>query len=158
MKDPGRKRLVEKVLSEPEFYPDEFKAFLPRALGDNPNFIVSRFQVEDVDGESWRKVGDPGEPSLQNSWVNFGGFYAPAGFRRDYLGLVYLRGMVKTGTINTTIFSLPPGYRPEYVHHVGINSNNAHGVIEIGANGDVKCSVGNNAFVQLDNIFFRAFS
>lgn len=51
-------------------------------------------------------------PSLTNLWVAYGaGFLGPA-FCKDPTGFVHLRGMVKSGTSNTAIFTLPVGYRP----------------------------------------------
>ncbi len=54
-------------------------------------------------------------PTLQNSWVDFGSGFAPAGYYKDPDGRVYLRGLVKDGTDNATIFTLPEGFRPAYI-------------------------------------------
>ena len=54
-------------------------------------------------------------PTLLNSWVNFGSGYANAGYRKDpATGLVYLRGMISSGTTTngTVILNLPAGFRP----------------------------------------------
>jgi hypothetical protein len=54
------------------------------------------------------------EPTLTNSWVNYdaaGTGFAQAAYMRKN-GVVYLKGLVKSGTDATAIFTLPPGYRP----------------------------------------------
>lgn len=51
-------------------------------------------------------------PTLLNSWVNYGAGYDPAGYLKDPLGFVHLRGQIKSGTVNSTVFVLPVGYRP----------------------------------------------
>jgi hypothetical protein len=119
-------------------------------------FHVDGVQIEDV-GEDWHSIGAAGEPTFQNSWVNFGGNYAAAAFRKDAFGWVHLKGVVKTGTIGATIFVLPAGYlRAEYVYKA-VESNNLFGIIEIQGNtGNVVCQVGNNAHVSLDCISFLA--
>lgn len=51
--------------------------------------------------------------SLENSWVDYDtSIFAGAGYYKDAFGRVHLRGLVKSGTISTTIFTLPEGYRP----------------------------------------------
>jgi hypothetical protein len=62
--------------------------------------------------DSWHKVGTPGEPVFQNSWVN-GGNPATA-FRKYPTGRVGVRGYVTTGASSTVVFTLPIGYRPSY--------------------------------------------
>lgn len=62
--------------------------------------------------EGWHNIGAAGEPAFQNGWVNYGGVYAAVGFRKDPLGKVQLRGLVKTGASGTVAFTLPVGYRP----------------------------------------------
>lgn len=49
--------------------------------------------------------------SLTNSWVAFGAPYATPGYRKDALGFVHLRGIVKNGSSNASIATLPVGYR-----------------------------------------------
>jgi len=50
-------------------------------------------------------------PTFQNGWVNYGLGWCPAGYRK--IGdIVYLRGLIKSGALNTAIFTLPAGYIP----------------------------------------------
>jgi hypothetical protein len=57
------------------------------------------------DEESWTA------PTLLNSWVNYGGSYAIAGYRKAADGRIDVRGLIKSG-VNGTVFTLPSGYRP----------------------------------------------
>ena len=56
------------------------------------------------------------EATLYPEFVNYGGEYATAGFRKVAGGLVLLKGLVKTATtisgISQGIFALPEGYWP----------------------------------------------
>jgi hypothetical protein len=62
--------------------------------------------------EDWRVVGASGQPAFENGWTNYLNAYAVAAFRKMPDGTVRLRGTVKSGSIATTIFTLPAGYRP----------------------------------------------
>jgi hypothetical protein len=148
---------VYRALARTDDLPDEFRSYIPRLLQDNVNVIVQPFQIPKLYGENWKNVGDPSQPSFQNGWTNVGGLYAPASFYKDFLNFVHLRGEIKSGTINLTAFTLPAGYRPEYRIHVGVDSNNAHGVLEILPDGEVLPVAGSNLSFQLD-VHFRAFS
>lgn len=57
-------------------------------------------------------------PSLLNSWANYGIGHNPAGYFKDTLGIVHLRGLVKDGTVGQAIFTLPTGYRPSYTEDI----------------------------------------
>ncbi|MFC1783955.1 hypothetical protein ACFL02_10320, partial [Planctomycetota bacterium] len=100
-------------------------------------------------------------PVFENSWVNLGSGFNPAGYFKDSMGVVHLRGVVKDGTINYAIFTLPSGYRPEYreVHATvtyDSSDGNAMARVDVLSNGVVVASKGNNAYVTLDGITFRA--
>lgn len=109
----------------------------------------------------WEPIGQVGRTiPFQNSWVNFGGAYAPAGAYRDLNGIVHLRGAVKNGTtVGAVIFTLPGGYRPAYaslfpavVSGGGTNVN-----VSVGADGTVKfLNGGVLAGSWLDGISFPA--
>jgi hypothetical protein len=65
-------------------------------------------------------IGAPGQPPFENGSSNFveGGFhFTSAGFWKDHDGVVHLQGFVKVGKVAgssiTSIFTLPPGFRPE---------------------------------------------
>lgn len=65
-------------------------------------------------------------PSLVNSWANRGGV-ANAGYLKDPLGFVHLRGQINGGTSQTTAFTLPAGYRPGAADVYGCGAFDASG-------------------------------
>jgi len=95
-------------------------------------------------------------PSFANSWVDFGGGYESAGYCLDLMGFVHLRGLVKTGTVGATVFTLPAGYRPEGRAVFAVASNGAFGQCDVTAAGAVIAVSGSNVSFSLDGIVFRA--
>ena len=96
-------------------------------------------------------------PAFMNSWTNYDTTYNPAGYFKDSLGIVHLRGLVKNGTNNTTIFTLPVGYRPSNRELQAVQTNlNIIGRVDILADGQVTVVSGSNGWVSLDGITFRA--
>lgn len=98
-------------------------------------------------------------PAMSNSWVNFGAPYATVGYILDAAGFVHLRGLIKSGTTNTTVFTLPAGYRPEAeAQFVGLcnGTTAAVGGIDVTSAGVV--SVTNySSQIDLGQVTFKAF-
>jgi len=96
-------------------------------------------------------------PTLLNSWVQYGLGFASAEYYRDTSGIVHLQGAVKNGTINTTVFTLPIGYRPATnVICPGWN-NSAFCVITVTNNGSVIQGLGiSTAHLGFNSVSFRA--
>lgn len=103
--------------------------------------------------ESWINVS--GGVGFTGTWANFGSGRNDAGYYKDPLGVVHLRGLVKSGTIGTGIFTLPSGYRPPNIQVHAVASNAAFGYLDISTAGVVRPLVGNTAWVSLDGITFR---
>lgn len=61
--------------------------------------------------DKWHNIGAAGEPAFQNGWVNVGGTYVVARFCK-LGGITFIEMSVKSGSLVTTIFTLPIGYRP----------------------------------------------
>lgn len=96
-------------------------------------------------------------PTLLNSWVNWGATASLAGYMKDAMGFVHLRGSVKTGAVPSIIFTLPTGYRPSKDETQITISNDLLGRCDIVAStGAVTASIGNTAWYQLDGITFKA--
>jgi hypothetical protein len=100
-------------------------------------------------------------PTLLNNWTNYGESYSQAGYFKDSFGIVHLRGFVKGGSIGTnsttdSIFYLPSTYRPPKLLYFVSVSNNTLAVITIALSGAVNCIYGNNAWLSLDGLTFRA--
>ncbi|NET44639.1 hypothetical protein [Okeania sp. SIO2B3] len=106
-----------------------------------------------LEQEAWQT------PSFQNSWVNaLPTLYNLAGYFKDSLGIVHLRGFVKNVSSNPSnlIFTLPTGYTPPRRElHIACSEQNP-GRIDIEANGKVSLQAGSRAWICLDGITFRA--
>lgn len=154
--DQSLRNLAQRVLARPELFPDEFKAWLPRWLGTNVNFQVAQTQLPTV--ETRKRVGDTGNAVFANSWVNFGGTNESAQYYKDPFGRVYLGGVVKSGTVGLTIFTLPAGYRPEEAKIYAVASNGVFGVCTVNPDGTVVASAGSNVYFSLSGISFRQYA
>lgn len=94
-------------------------------------------------------------PTLTNAWINFNsGVDSNAGYR--LVGdRVELRGLVSSGTIGFSIFTLPAGFRPPKTVRFATFSNSALGVLVIAASdGLVNPQSGSNVSFSLDGLSF----
>lgn len=93
-------------------------------------------------------------PTMLNGWANYdASLFSPAGYRK--IGdIVYLRGLVKSGTMAVAVFTLPVGYRPPRALILAATSNDLFGEIRVEMDGTVKAQVGSNIWISLDNIQF----
>ena len=119
-------------------------------------------------GDLWVDTSTPTwiAPTLLNSWENYGGGYNNAGYMKDALGFVHLKGLIKNGNI-ATIFNLPSGYRPvgQCLFFAPCNHTPTPPVSAridiIPSTGAVNLvsyeTLGNNAWVSLDGIMFATF-
>ena len=93
--------------------------------------------------------------TFQNGWVNYGGVYQTAQYRR--VGdIVYLRGFIAGGTINAAAFTLLAGFRPPaYMHFSAVSAGAGHdGLCYVEASGAVTPAFGSNTWFSLEGIFF----
>ena len=125
----------------------------------------------------WRAIGAAGQPqftpwcpspgSCSPIWSNLGGGHNTAGFYKDPLGIVRLKGVVRTslggGTFachSIVIVTLPAGYRPAAIVIAPTLWNDRVARIDIAPSGDVSvCSPNawsNGDWFSLDGITFRA--
>lgn len=91
-------------------------------------------------------------PTLLNSWVVD---LNDVGYWKDAFGVVHLQGTVTGGSLGTTIFTLPVGYRPPADRGFAISALTAFGAITVLTNGNVVHSAGGTDDVYLDGITFR---
>ena len=78
-------------------------------------------------------------PTLTNSWVNLGSPWALAGYLKDPMGFVHLRGEVNGGVNGSIIFTLPTGYRPVAALNLPVvNGSGAFAYIQVAASGTVE--------------------
>lgn len=97
-------------------------------------------------------------PTLGNSWVNYGGIYNTAGYFKDACGVVHIRGLIKSGTLTATAFTLPAGYRPAarmiLSTAAGTGGSDVHGRLDIDASGNVMPISGGNDYFSLQASFY----
>lgn len=118
----------------------------------------ARFHVDNgfsiLEQQSW--VAPP--QGLENGWENYGVNFTPAGYYKDSLGIVHLRGVVRNGVMDQPIFTLPADHRPAYRNIFPVLSYpNELGRIEITPTGEVLPVVGNNGFISLTGVSFRPY-
>lgn len=93
---------------------------------------------------------------LTNSWVTPSASAANQGsaqYRLDSNGVVWLRGSIGAGTLNTTVFTLPAGFRPPVLMQFAIVSLGAFGSVTIDTGGNISVN-GNNTYVSLSGVAF----
>lgn len=99
-------------------------------------------------------------PKLASGWVNFDSGYNPAGYFKDSLGIVHLRGLIKNGALSKPVFTLPEGYRPFRRELQATVSNNGRaylvGRVDILQDGEVLVVAGHSKWLSLDGLTFRA--
>jgi len=118
------------------------------------------FLVRIVASEDFHNVGDTGEPPFQNGWHNFGGGFSRAGFFKDALNIVHLKGTLTGGVSATVAFTLPVGYRPTESLFVPIGSSGgvttaSDGLIRSDGTVQVDCAGGGACNVGIDGLSFR---
>ena len=98
--------------------------------------------------------------AFQNGWTNLDAtIYAPGGYSRDAAMRVHLTGMIATGTAaaQTTIFTLPEGYRPAKTAYFPVATFDAvFGCVRVLNTGEVQIMAGNNTWLSLDGVSFSA--
>ena len=72
------------------------------------------------------------------------------------MGIVHLRGLLKSGTQGTIAFILPVGYRPSSQEVQIAYTNGGAGRVDIDNKGNVYMQVADPGYISLDGITFRA--
>lgn len=94
-------------------------------------------------------------PTFTNGWSNYSYDYDSAGYYKDK-DRVFLQGVIRGGSVGSSAFTLPTGYRPTKRKMFIVISNNYIGRVDILNNGNVYIdSMCSNSYVSLDNISFR---
>lgn len=119
--------------------------------GANGNLAQWNADGDLVDAESgWINVS-----SMSNNWVNYGGpTYGVAAYKK--IGKrVYLRGLIKSGTLNKVAFTLPTDYRPQREKILSVAAANSPGYVYVQKGGGVYISSTCSAtWTSLDSISF----
>lgn len=120
---------------------------------------ISKFLGPFAQQEAWKDI------TFQNSFTNFyngtGEAFNTAQYRKDPLGRVELRGLVKrtvAGFAGVAITQLPVGYRPKHRQMFNVIGNNKTARLDISSTGVVDVEAADSAtpeqFISLDGITF----
>lgn len=91
---------------------------------------------------------------LGNSWAEYSTSWGPPAYLKDSSGTVFIRGLVKSGTIGATIFTLPVGYRPTHGRKLTMSiSNNVYARLDITVDGTVIPVNGSNVWFSISCSF-----
>lgn len=106
----------------------------------------------------WHEVGTAGEPAFTNGWVNFDAVQPGAAFMKDAMGFVHVRGVVRSGTYQADMFTLPVGYRvAKGPITCLVLSNAAMGAVQVVENtGRVRLVIGSTTYACLYGVSFFA--
>jgi hypothetical protein len=96
-------------------------------------------------------------PTLLNSWVNLAG-YETAGYMKDSLGFVHLKGVIGGGANGAnSVFTLPEGYRPAARKSFAASYDTGSTRLDILSDGKIYVVPANsNVLVGLSGIMFKA--
>lgn len=118
---------------------------LPYRLGDDDdpaqgNFDHLRKQFplsrKHMKIETAKVVGT--DVAFSGTWTNYDtATYQRARFWKDPMGIVHIEGLIKDGTINTTAFVLPAGYRPGAALMFPAYTSTGVGRLDVSATGNV---------------------
>lgn len=104
-----------------------------------------------VEAASWANL------ALVNGWTNYdNSLYGPA-VSRLVNGRVQLRGLVKSGSLGSTIAVLPAGQRPAFTLMFAVETGGSvHGRLDVQPDGAVKLQAGSTGWVSLSGVSFVA--
>lgn len=120
--------------------------------------VESQMQMKEPSTPQWIT------PALLNGWVPYGAAF-PIGYSKDDAGNVWIKGLVKGGTVSNNpetgvIFVLPKGYRPAEQKSFSVRSDTTSqsvlGAIILEPDGRVRAFAGSNVLLSLSEVSFRA--
>lgn len=122
----------------------------PRAAGD----LIANPNVSHVDWDTgWIY------PTLINGWENYGSSFTPARYRMTPNRVVFIDGLVRYGTINTSVFILPTTHRParRLINCSMDTGNAAPERLDILNDGGVRPVTGSNGWQTLICTFYSDY-
>ena len=116
--------------------------------------VTGTVNSQTISDSGWIFVGDTGAPAFENSWQDYDGDYTEGGYGscrfRKINGVVYLEGLATSGTVGSTIFTLPAGYRPfGIVITHSLTSGNGSSRLDVNTSGNVICNTGSNSWFSI---------
>jgi hypothetical protein len=92
--------------------------------------------------------------TLLNGFQNYGAPFQGARYRKK-AGVVYIEGLIKSGSAGAVIFQLPAGYRPaQQLIFANIYSGNLMARIDVDASGNVIANPMSTAWTNISGISF----
>lgn len=105
-------------------------------------------------------------PTLGASWVNYAAPYGPVRYRKLASGMVVMEGLMSSGTVNGTAFTLPVGYRPlpqvggatrDRIFQCALGASTVGEACRINDLGAVRPSVaGAQTWIDMSGVYFYA--
>ena len=93
------------------------------------------------------------DPEFIIFWANFNPNWSPARYYKDHDGMVHIEGIVRNFfAVNTPIFILPVGFRPDALVRRETVKHNSFAVIEVRADGHVRLAFPSATLTQFMNI------
>lgn len=103
-----------------------------------------------------RSLPDWIDLTLAGAWVTFGAPEDDPGYWRDSSGIVRFRGVAKSGTVPSTLTTMGEGFRPAGKRRFPVVSNNVFGYISVTSAGVITVEAGNNTYIDIAAINYRA--
>ena len=94
-------------------------------------------------------------PTLSGTWVAYGAPFTGPGWFKGPDNTVHLRGLVKSGTIGTTLFTLPQEARPSATLIFPVITDTGIGRLDVLSTGEVNAVSGGTGYFSLSGIDFR---
>jgi phage minor structural protein len=89
-------------------------------------------------------------PSLQNGWINYGGSFSQVAYKKDPMGFVHIKGMVRSGTIGSACFTLPSGYIPSEQMTRVTNCDTGMARVDVFRDGQVYIQSGSQTWTSVE--------
>lgn len=103
-----------------------------------------------------RVIGTTGNPGYQNGWQHYTAPWGPNYFIKSADGMVTVSIMTRSGSLNTTIFTLPVGFRPgARISCAGRDASGAV-LVDVSTDGAVATEAGTSNSWLAFNITFLA--
>lgn len=94
---------------------------------------------------------------LRNGWTKYGSPYAAAAYTKTRAGVVVLKGLIKSGALDSATATLPADYRPAAHLMFEASANSAACRFDVFSHGDISVtSACSNAWASLDSIRYLA--
>lgn len=116
------------------------------------SYLLDVNSLQLYDGAAWVTIANQQAwtaVTFANSWVDFGAPYNVCQYRK--IGdITYLRGLMKSGTVGATCFTLPAGFRPPVDLYFITVSNSVAAPFIVASSGACQLATGSNVFASIN--------